>query len=91
MERLTVDAIIEHCEKQLDRYPSNNILYREHEATRYYLQILRHYMKLGTVEYITALQTKNANLRNELCQKCGQYRTTHEGGCDGCKWKKEGV
>ena len=29
---------------------------------------------------------------NELCLKCGQYRTQHLGACDGCRWKtvKEG-
>lgn len=29
---------------------------------------------------------------NELCLKCGQYRTQHLGSCDGCRWKavKEG-
>ena len=24
---------------------------------------------------------------NELCLKCGDYRTEHEGSCDGCRWK----
>ena len=25
--------------------------------------------------------------RNELCLKCGQYKTKHLGSCDGCRWK----
>ena len=25
---------------------------------------------------------------NELCLKCGQYRTEHLGSCDGCRWKR---
>lgn len=29
-----------------------------------------------------------ADCRNELCLKCGKYRTAHEGSCDGCRWKK---
>ena len=29
-----------------------------------------------------------ADLRNELCLKCGKYKTAHEGSCDGCRWKK---
>ena len=28
-----------------------------------------------------------ADLRNELCLKCGRYKTAHEGSCDGCRWK----
>ena len=29
-----------------------------------------------------------ADLRNELCLKCGKYKTAHLGSCDGCRWKK---
>jgi hypothetical protein len=29
-----------------------------------------------------------ADLHNELCQRCGQYKTAHLGSCDGCRWKK---
>lgn len=25
--------------------------------------------------------------RNELCYKCGEYKTAHLGSCDGCRWK----
>jgi hypothetical protein len=31
--------------------------------------------------------TDIADLRNELCLKCGKYKTAHEGSCDGCRWK----
>jgi len=24
---------------------------------------------------------------NELCLRCGDYRTEHLGTCDGCRWK----
>ena len=27
------------------------------------------------------------DLRNELCLKCGEYKTAHLGSCDGCRWK----
>ena len=30
-----------------------------------------------------------ADMRNELCCKCGNYREAHNGACDGCRWKKE--
>lgn len=26
--------------------------------------------------------------RNELCLRCGQYKTKHLGSCDGCRWEK---
>lgn len=29
-----------------------------------------------------------ADLRNELCLKCGRYQQAHEGACDSCRWKK---
>ena len=29
-----------------------------------------------------------ADMRNELCCKCGNYREAHNGACDGCRWKE---
>ena len=29
-----------------------------------------------------------ADMRNELCFKCGKYREAHNGACDGCRWKE---
>lgn len=37
---------------------------------------------------IRGLEDENSNLRNELCGKCGRYRTAHDGACDGCKWRR---
>ena len=34
------------------------------------------------------LESENADLRNELCQRCGRYKQAHEGACNGCRWKK---
>ena len=25
--------------------------------------------------------------RNELCLRCGQYKTAHLGSCEGCRWR----
>ena len=25
--------------------------------------------------------------QNELCLKCGEYKTAHLGSCNGCRWK----
>lgn len=27
-------------------------------------------------------------LRNELCLKCGNYKLSHEGACNGCRWRR---
>lgn len=27
--------------------------------------------------------------RNELCLRCGQYKTAHLGSCDGCRWRAD--
>lgn len=31
------------------------------------------------------------DLRNELCLRCGDYKTAHLGSCDGCRWKDGGT
>jgi len=47
MERLTIEELIAHCNRQLDRIPSGNKIYQEHESVRFYLQLLRHFMDTG--------------------------------------------
>ena len=34
------------------------------------------------------LKKELADMRNELCCKCGNYREAHNGACDGCRWEK---
>lgn len=31
------------------------------------------------------------NCRNELCVKCGSYRNSHNGACDGCRYNFENM
>lgn len=31
------------------------------------------------------------NCRNELCLKCGVYRNSHNGACDGCRYNLENM
>ena len=38
---------------------------------------------------LSASQRRAQDARNELCLKCGKYKTAHLGSCDGCRWKKE--
>ena len=58
-------------------------------------------VKGGTAHYPTedayltvckALEKYKADrkdLRNELCLKCGKYRESHNGACDGCRWESK--
>ena len=45
--------------------------------------------QITTAKENCELRDENENLRNELCLKCGRYRTAHEGSCDGCRWRKK--
>mgnify|MGYP006969192007 FL=1 len=41
-------------------------------------------------DLFTALKSKYEDCRNELCLRCGEYKTKHLGSCDGCRWKDVG-
>ena len=36
------------------------------------------------------LQRELKDCRNELCLRCGNYRESHNGACDGCRYRKGG-
>lgn len=38
-------------------------------------------------EFNSKLQKELNDCRNELCLKCGNYRESYLGACDGCRWK----
>lgn len=40
-------------------------------------------------ECLNRLLRDRADLRNELCLKCGKGIWAHKGACDGCRWKEE--
>ena len=37
---------------------------------------------------VTQVRSELYNCKNELCYKCGEYKTAHLGSCDGCRWKE---
>ena len=39
-------------------------------------------------EQLAASQRRAQDARNELCLKCGRYRESHNGACNGCRWKE---
>ena len=42
----------------------------------------------GAADLIEAQAKELDALRNELCLKCGNYTLTHEGACNGCRWRR---
>ena len=42
----------------------------------------------GAADLIEARAKEIDALRNELCLKCGNYTLSHEGACNGCRWKR---
>lgn len=50
--------------------------------------------KMTLLGVITAIGYRHERLsadfrdcRNELCLRCGQYKTKYLGSCDGCRWE----
>lgn len=41
-----------------------------------------------SVEAIRKLSAELNTCRNELCLRCGQYKTRHLGSCDDCRWRE---
>ena len=44
----------------------------------------------GNDKKVSILQSELYNCRNELCIKCGLYRRSHEGVCNGCRYRHDG-
>ena len=50
-------------------------------------------MSEGLAQFAKAVAVEEAQselhaMKNELCQYCGKYKQTHEGACDGCRWRE---
>lgn len=48
-------------------------------------------MKYTIGMLLAEMRKANSELKdavNELCLKCGDYKTEHLGTCDGCRWKE---
>jgi len=46
MDILTIDELIAHCNRVLEKHTSGTKIYQEHESMRHHLQVLRQYLKL---------------------------------------------
>ena len=66
--------------------------------TKYGLQIAVYDLQIAMIRAADLIETLQAQLaasqrraqdaRNELCLKCGRYRESHKGVCNGCRWKE---
>ena len=43
----------------------------------------------GLIDSCAALKRELKDCRNELCERCGNYREKHLGACDGCRWRAD--
>lgn len=41
------------------------------------------------VNHIIKTERDLKDCRNELCLRCGQYKTAHLGSCDECRWRAD--
>lgn len=52
---------------------------------------LREFLECNEIPYKSADVVHGSDFRdcrNELCLRCGQYKTSHLGSCKGCRWEK---
>ena len=71
---------VEELHDVLEAIPSVDIVERE-----------RYESMERTVRHLSFTITKMGcdlrDCRNELCLRCGEYKTKHLGSCDDCRWK----
>ena len=85
--------ICAECAEEVERMNAEIQQFREAAAAEYGIDaqtmLTLAKSQIATAKRNCELRDENENLRNELCLKCGRYRTAHLGACDGCRWKEE--
>lgn len=56
------------------------------EAVQKAKRIVADYEFLERIKDIT--MTNLQDCKNELCERCGNYKQAHKGACDDCRWYK---
>ena len=80
--------------KILNRYTIKSIAERFDPEFAKTIQFLKEELpKIGVT--IFKLRCENQSLsvmlkdcRNELCERCGNYKEAHRGACNGCRWEE---
>lgn len=67
MDRLSIDELIAHCNRQLEHRCSGTMAYAEHESVRAYLQELSHFRNLGV----------SFDKLRDLVETCGDGKHIH--------------
>lgn len=44
-------------------------------------------MAVSKTDKVLRLKEELHDMKNELCQYCGEFKHAHDGACDGCKWR----
>ena len=57
----------------------------EIELTIGRLKIIRNQLE----DAYKTLEREFRDCRNELCLRCGEYKTAHLGYCNGCRWRAD--
>lgn len=67
----------------------NRVHAQRDEITRLQTAYLEKVAALDSLKArVESLKTDLKDCRNELCLRCGQYKTAHLGACEGCRWKR---
>ena len=54
---------------------------------RYSAHAIEHALDEDFALAVDKAKTELADLRNELCWRCGNYKEKHKGACDDCRWR----
>lgn len=63
-------------------YADNDLKVKVRDTKAIYKDLMASYFEM------TNMESDLYDCVNELCLKCGQYKQSHLGACDDCRWKK---
>lgn len=85
-ENNTVERLARYTEKCLREKTDPDFAKAVAEAREELMEL--HKTLLVSIMERGRLEVELEGCRNELCLKCGFYRDSHKGACDGCRWKR---
>lgn len=64
---------------------TKRLMQKWHEENRNFMQCEIAIERLPAADVVPGSDFRTC--RNELCLRCGQYKTAHLGSCDSCRWR----
>ena len=94
-EYISRKAAMEYLYRAINADPDGNCpscIHDEHECQYDRCWTLMDFCeKIEYIGYVPAADVVPVSdfrdCRNELCLQCGQYKTSHLGSCNGCRWR----